>query len=151
MDWNAANGSSGPEHMLRAACIAFSLLLMALPNTPAQAGGLTNARSSQDMEVGRYWLERHNYLAAMNRFKGLISNYPDSPHTEEALAHLVEAYLALGILLEAKAACVVLQRRFPGGKWLAKALAGLKALGLTPDEDKNLRIDPPSLGRKTLA
>lgn len=101
------------------------------------------ARSSQDLEAGHYWLERHNYPAAINRFKALFSNNPDSPHAEEALGHLVEAYLALGIVSEAKKTASVLQRRFPGGNWTAKALAGLKALGLAPAEDKNLRIDPP--------
>jgi tetratricopeptide (TPR) repeat protein len=150
MDWSVANGSSGSKHMVRAACIAFSLLLMVLPNMPARTEGLSNARSSQDMEAGRYWFEKHNYLSAINRFKRLISNDPDSSYAEEALAHLVEAYLALGILSEAKTASAVLQRRFPSGKWPAKALADLKVLGLTPAEDKNLRMDPPLLKRNSL-
>jgi outer membrane protein assembly factor BamD len=112
---------------------------MALSNEPAHAEGLSTDHSSQEMEVGRYWLERQNYLAAINRFRGLISENPDSPHAEEALGHLVEAYLALGIISEAQTTGVTLRRKFPDGKWTAKAFADLKALGLTPAEEKMLR------------
>jgi hypothetical protein len=129
----------GSKHMMRSVCMSFLFLLMALSNVPAHAEGSSTDRSSREMEAGRYRLGRHNYLAAINRFKGLISEYPDSPHAEEALGHLVEAYLALGIISEAQTAGATLRRKFPDGKWTAKAFADLKALGLTPAEEKILR------------
>jgi outer membrane protein assembly factor BamD len=129
----------GSKHMMRSVCISFLFLLMALSNMPAYAEGLSTDRSSQEMELGRYRLEKHNYLAAINRFRGLISEYPDSPHAKEALGHLVEAYLALGIVSEAQTIGATLRRKFPDGKWTAKTFADLKAWGLTPAEGKILR------------
>ena len=49
------------------------------------------------MEIGRYYLKRGEYLAAMNRFKRVIDNYQTTTHVPEALERLVECDLALGL------------------------------------------------------
>ena len=52
--------------------------------------------AGKEMQVGRYYLERREYLAAINRFKIVVTEYPDTRQVEEALYRLVEAYLAHG-------------------------------------------------------
>ena len=60
------------------------------------------------MEIGRYYLEQGDYLAAMNRFKRVIDNYQTTTHVPEALERLTECYLALGLVGEARRNAAVL-------------------------------------------
>jgi outer membrane protein assembly factor BamD len=58
--------------------------------------------AGKEMEIGRYYLKRGQYLAAMNRFKRVIDQYQTTTHVPEALERLVECDLALGLTAEAK-------------------------------------------------
>lgn len=79
---------------------------------------LTNDHlAGKDMEVGRFYMNRQEYLAAIIRFRSVIDNYETTSHVPEALHRLVEAYLALGIVSEAERAAAVLGANFPGSKW----------------------------------
>ena len=73
--------------------------------------------AGKEMEVGRYYHERENYLAAINRYKTVIENYQTTTHVPEALHRLSEAYVALGIEPEARANAAVLGFNFPGSEW----------------------------------
>ncbi len=91
--------------------------------------------AANEMEVGRYYLERHNYVAAINRFKTVATDYQTTAHVEEALARLVEAYMALGIAKEAQNAAAVLGHNYPDSKWYKDSYALLASGGLAPRED----------------
>ena len=75
------------------------------------------------MEIGRYYLRRQEYLAAMNRFKRVIDNFQTTTHVPEALERLVECDLALGLTGEAKANAAVLGHNYPGSHWYGDAYA----------------------------
>ena len=53
--------------------------------------------AGKEMEIGRYYHERENYLAAINRYRTVIDDYQTTTHVPEALHRLSEAYAALGI------------------------------------------------------
>ncbi len=53
--------------------------------------------AGKEMQVGRYYLERRDYIAAINRFRGVVENYGKTREVEEALARLTEAYMAMGL------------------------------------------------------
>ncbi|MCB1512042.1 MAG: outer membrane protein assembly factor BamD [Hyphomicrobiaceae bacterium] len=95
-----------------------------------------DALAAHEMEVGRYYLKRSSYLAAINRFKMVAQHYQSTVHVEEALMRLVEAYMALGIKNEAQTAAAVLGYNFPNSKWYKYAYDLLKSDGLAPREDK---------------
>ncbi|HMN37048.1 MAG TPA: outer membrane protein assembly factor BamD [Hyphomicrobium sp.] len=88
--------------------------------------------AASEMEVGRYYLKRRNYVAAINRFKTVVSDYQTTAHVEEALMRLTECYMALGITKEAQNAAAVLGHNFPDSKWYRDAYALLKSDGLSP-------------------
>jgi len=44
--------------------------------------------AGKEMEIGRYYLNRGEYLAAMNRFKRVIENFQTTTHVPEALERL---------------------------------------------------------------
>lgn len=73
--------------------------------------------AGKDMEVGRFYLKRKEYLAAAVRFRRVIERYQTTSHAPEALHRLVETYLALGIYDEAKMAAAVLGQNFGDTKW----------------------------------
>ena len=79
--------------------------------------------AGKEMEIGRYYLKRREYLAAMNRFKRVVDNYQTTTHVPEALERLVEINLALGLTNEAKANAAVLGYNYPGSQWYSDAYA----------------------------
>jgi outer membrane protein assembly factor BamD len=86
--------------------------------------------AGKEMEIGRYYLKRQEYLAAMNRFKRVIDNYQTTTHVPEALERLVECDLALGLTTEAKENAAVLGYNYPGSHWYADAYALVTGSGL---------------------
>ncbi len=73
--------------------------------------------AGKTMEIGRYYLRQGQYLAAVNRFRTVIDQYGTTTHVPEALHRLTEAYLALGLLEDAKRTAAVLGYNFPGSEW----------------------------------
>ena len=92
--------------------------------------------AGKEMQIGRYYLERREYLAAVNRFKTVIEEYQTTRHVEEALHRLTESYLALGIVPEAQTAAAVLGHNFPDSQWYQDSYALLNKGGLSPDENR---------------
>ncbi len=91
--------------------------------------------AGRDMMIGRYYLKRRDYTAAINRFRDVLAKYQTTRHAEEALMRLTEAYLALGIVNEAQTAAAVLGHNYPDSVWYKDAYARLKQGGLEPHED----------------
>jgi outer membrane protein assembly factor BamD len=79
--------------------------------------------AGKEMDIGRYYLRRGEYLAAMNRFKRVIDNYQTTTHVPEALERLVECDLALGLNKEAHENAAVLGYNYPGSHWYGDAYA----------------------------
>jgi len=77
--------------------------------------------AGKEMEIGRYYLNRGEYLAAMNRFKRVVDTYQTTTHVPEALERLVECDLALGLATEAKENAAVLGYNYPGSRWYEQA------------------------------
>ena len=90
--------------------------------------------AGKEMSIGRFYLNRRNYTAAINRFRNVLQYYQTTRHAEEALYRLVEAYLGLGITDEAQTAAAVLGHNFPNSQWYQDAYDLLKGHGLSPHE-----------------
>jgi outer membrane protein assembly factor BamD len=107
---------------------------------PAKAAGkVTELGPDMEMYIGRGELEKGNRIGALNRFKTVVTRFQTSDRVEEALARLVEIYLALDIPSEAQTSAAVLGRKFPDGRWSAEARNALKAAGFEPAEDEKSR------------
>ena len=93
--------------------------------------------AGKEMQVGRYYLERKEYLAAVSRFRVVIEQYPNTNQVEEALARLTEAYYAMGVTQEAQTAAAVLGHNYPDSQWYADSFKLLQSGGLEPRESGN--------------
>ena len=88
--------------------------------------------AGKEMQTGRYYLERREYTAAVNRFKGVVEKFPNTRHVEEALARLTESYYAMGLVGEAQDAAAVLGHNFPDSEWYKDSYALLQKGGVRP-------------------
>ena len=88
--------------------------------------------AGKEMTIGRWYLRQGDTLAAANRFKTVVDRYQTTSHTPEALYRLVEGYLTIGLLDEAKRNGAVLGYNYPGDPWYGSAYKLLTSKGLRP-------------------
>ena len=86
--------------------------------------------AGKEMEIGRYYLKRGNYTAAINRFRVVVEDFQTASHTPEALHRLVEAYLSLGLTQEAQTAGAILGYNFRSTDWYEDSYKLLTGRGL---------------------
>lgn len=96
----------------------------------------TDHLAGKEMEIGRYYLKQRDYVAAIGRFERVIETYDTTSHTPEALHRLVECYLALGVIGEAKKYAAVLGHNYGSSEWYGYSYAMLKG-NLSPEERKS--------------
>jgi outer membrane protein assembly factor BamD len=87
--------------------------------------------ASKEMEIGRYYLKRDNFAAAANRFRVVVEDFQTTTHTAEALHRLVESYLSLGLVNEARTAGAILGHNFQGTDWYEDSYKLLTGRGYT--------------------
>ncbi|WP_166416188.1 outer membrane protein assembly factor BamD [Cochlodiniinecator piscidefendens] len=88
--------------------------------------------AAKEMEVGRYYLRRGHFTAAINRFRVVVEEFQTTSHTPEALLRLIEAYLALGFEGEAQAAGAILGYNFQSSEFYQSGYDLLTGQGLEP-------------------
>jgi outer membrane protein assembly factor BamD len=93
--------------------------------------------AGKEMTVGRYYLKRGHYPAAINRFRVVVDKYQTTSQTPEALHRIVEANLAMGLEEEALAAAAVLGHNYPGSEWYANSYELLTGRNVLPEKDKD--------------
>src|ERR1700749_1974772 len=79
----------------------------------AKLEGARDQLAGKEMSVGRYYMEKKDYAAAINRYKLVVTQYQTTRHVEEPLERLTEAYMAIGVVGEAQTADRVLGHNFP--------------------------------------
>ena len=89
--------------------------------------------AAKEMEIGRYYLARGNYAAAINRFRAVVEDYQTTTQTPEALLRLVESYLALGLRNEAQTAGAILGYNFQSSPFYEDSYRLLTNEGLSTD------------------
>ena len=92
--------------------------------------------AGKEMDTARYYQKKRDYIAAINRFKVVITQYQTTRHVEEALMRLTESYMTLGIVNEAQTAAAVLGHNFPDSQWYKDAYRLVKGGGVEPYEDQ---------------
>jgi len=90
--------------------------------------------AGKEMEIGRYYQKQHLYQAAIGRFQRVVDEYQTTNHVPEALARIVEVYLALGLRDQAKKTAAVLGYNDPGSQWYVDTYNQLAAIGDVPSD-----------------
>ena len=85
------------QELAKEALRVFSLITKEYPESKYASSSqirfnfLRDHLASKEMEVGRYYLKRSHYAPAINRFRGVIEEFPTTSQVPEALHRLVEA------------------------------------------------------------
>ncbi|MBC6402531.1 MAG: outer membrane protein assembly factor BamD [Hyphomonadaceae bacterium] len=98
--------------------------------------------AGKEMTVGRYYLRRDQHLAAIGRFNNVVREYETTSHIEEAMHRLVESYVSIGVINEARLIGSVLGYNYPGSEWYADSYKLLRNYGVDLNEDINRERDP---------
>lgn len=88
--------------------------------------------AAKEMEIGRYYLKRDHYAAAISRFRVVVEDFQTTTHTAEALHRLVESYVALGLTDEAQTAAAILGHNFQSNPFYQDSFELLAGRGLKP-------------------
>ena len=116
--------------MTRLALDAFEELVRRFPKSNYARDGqlkidLTRSHlAGKEMTVGRFYLKREQYVAALRRFDIVVKNYNTSNQVPEALYRKAEAYLALGLLDQSERVHEVAKYNYPNSIWTER-LSGL--------------------------
>lgn len=111
------------QDMTREALDSFDTLLRLFPeskyarDTKLKRDLTLDHLAGKHMDIGRYYLTRNYYTAAIKRFMVVVKEYQTTTHVPEALHRLVEAYMHLGLINEATRVAAVLGYNYPGSPW----------------------------------
>ena len=89
--------------------------------------------AAKEMEIGRFYLKRRNYAAAINRFRTVVQDYQTTTHTAEALHRLTEAYIGLGLTDEAQTSAAILGYNYQSSPFYQDSFNLLRGGGLAPE------------------
>jgi outer membrane protein assembly factor BamD len=77
--------------------------------------------ASKEMYIGRHYLKKNKWIAAINRFKTVVEEYDETIFVEEALHRLVQIYYKLGLIDESKKYAKVLGYNYLSSEWYKKS------------------------------
>jgi outer membrane protein assembly factor BamD len=121
------NDVTRDQKITQQALDALGELVRRYPNTKYAADArlkidlVNDHLAGKEMEIGRFYQRRGEWLASVIRFRVVIDKYQTTTHVPEALERLTESYLALGVPAEAQKAAAVLSNNYPGSKWYSRA------------------------------
>jgi outer membrane protein assembly factor BamD len=84
-------------------------------------GLIEDLLASKEMYLGRHYMKKSKWIAAINRFKYVIEEYDETIFVEEALHRLVEINYKIGLLNESQKYANVLGYNYLSSKWYKKS------------------------------
>jgi tetratricopeptide (TPR) repeat protein len=82
---------------------------------------ISNKLAAKELSVGRFYQSKGNFIAAINRFQVILTNFGKTAYVPEALHRMVESYLSTGLIEEAKQAATQLNTQYKGNEWTGYA------------------------------
>ncbi len=107
----------------------FKTLVKKFPNTEYAIDAkfkldlIDDILASKEIYIGRYYLDKKKWIAAINRFRNVIDDYETTVYTEEALYRLVEVYYIIGLKEESKKYAQLLGYNYNSSAWYEKSYA----------------------------
>ncbi|HBN22478.1 MAG TPA: outer membrane protein assembly factor BamD [Holosporales bacterium] len=105
----------------------FNELLRRFPNTAYAIDAkqkivlLKDALAGKSMDIGRYYLDKKAFQAALPRFQEVVTRFQTTKHVEEAHYRMVECYVGMGLREQALKTAAVLGHNYLGSSWYAEA------------------------------
>ena len=81
---------------------------------------INDVLASKEMYLGRHYIKKEKWVAAINRFKIILNDYDTTIYTEEAIHRLVEIHYKIGLEGEAKKYASLLGYNYLSSEWYKK-------------------------------
>ncbi len=78
---------------------------------------INDIMASKEMYIGRHYIKKEKWIAAINRFKNILNDYDTTIYTEEAIHRLVEIHYHIGLLEESKKYAKLLGYNYLSSEW----------------------------------
>jgi outer membrane protein assembly factor BamD len=120
----------------------FNFVIDNYPNTDFavdskfKIGLIDEVMAAKEMYLGRHYIKKEKWIAAINRFKNIIKNYETTIYAEEAIHRLVEIHYKIGLESEAKKYASILAYNYLSSDWYKKSY---KIFNTKYETQKNLR------------
>ena len=79
--------------------------------------------ASKEIYIGRHYVKKEKWIAAINRFRNVAENYDTTIYVEEALHRLVEIYYRIGLTNESSKYAKLLGYNYGSGEWYKQSYA----------------------------
>ena len=105
----------------------FNFILINFPNTDFaldsefKLGVIDDILASKEMYLGRHYIRKGKWIAAINRFKNVINDYDRTIFVEEAIHRLVEINYKLGLKEESQKYAETLGYNYLSSEWYEKS------------------------------
>jgi len=105
----------------------FEFILTQYPNSDFamdskfKIGLINDIMASKEMYLGRHYIKKEKWIAAINRFKTVINDYQTTIYVEEAIHRVVEIYYRIGLVDESKKYANLLGYNYQSGQWYSKS------------------------------
>jgi len=80
-------------------------------------GLIEDLMAAKEMYLGRHYIKKTKWIAAINRFKTVVNNYGTTIYVEEALHRLVEIHYKIGLAEEANKYASLLGYNYQSSRW----------------------------------
>ena len=107
----------------------FEIIVRDFPNTEYSMDAefkldlIDDILASKEMYLGRYYVEKKKWIAAINRFRTVVDDFDTTIYTEEALHRLVEIHYIIGLEQESKKYAKLLGYNYQSSRWYEKSYA----------------------------
>jgi len=78
---------------------------------------INDVLASKEIYLGKYYLKKKKWVAAINRFKNILEFYSTTIYVEEALHRLVETNYKIGLIQEAEKYASLLGYNYKSSEW----------------------------------
>ena len=78
---------------------------------------IQDVMASKEMYIGKYYLKKEKWVAAINRFKNILHKYETTIYVEEAIHRLVETNYKIGLEDEAEKYANLLGYNYQSSQW----------------------------------
>ena len=79
--------------------------------------------ASKEIYVGRHYVRKEKWIAAINRFKNVLENYDTTIYVEEAIHRLVEIHYRIGLIDESTKYAKLLGYNYGSSEWYKESYA----------------------------
>tara|TARA_B100000900_G_C20422515_1_gene651561 strand:- start:110 stop:904 length:795 start_codon:yes stop_codon:yes gene_type:complete len=107
----------------------FEQIILKFPNTDFALDAkfkidlINDIVASKEIYIGRHYVKKEKWIAAINRFRNVVENYDTTIYVEEALHRLVEIYYRIGLTNESSKYAKLLGYNYGSGEWYKQSYA----------------------------